>query len=258
MPPQTAAPQTNPLHAAVTPAKGGVGYQIQRSTFDFTGYQGHNFHGLRIQYIDGGLLEDLDILGGYGDAAGPPGETFVETGYKANGWTARRVRIDGRNTAASGWGLNSLSGWRISDSSVVNCQGWGMPIWQCSDVQTTNLFLDNGRGLNHERSTKCVHKGLRVHLRTSPFDGDRRHVTWQHDSADMSDCSVDVAEWSGGLDGPLAPSPFVIACPTKYQGQPNKAVAKYGQFTYNGVPFKLTTSEAEARANMKTTALVMR
>lgn len=211
VPPQSAAPRTNPLRMARAP-EGVRDYRLGGVTFRGTD-QGHPYHLLRIGRVDGALLADLRLEGGCGDAPGPPGETFVLAVWRSNDVRTERVTVDGLGRAASGVGHAEATRTVHRDLTITGCTAWGMTVWQSDTITTDGLTLTgNARGLNHERVRGAIrHTNLRIDLPADPGPGGRMHMTLHDDHEDNPDVEVQLAGWSNGNYGPDSPFCLRIA-----------------------------------------------
>ena len=215
VPPQSAAPATNPLTVLKSP-KREPDWCLSGLTL-LGSQQGHNFSLLRLDTLADPLVHDVVLADAYGDAMGPPGETHVLNVYRCTGSLVSRVLVDGRGHAATGIGHPYSSRITLRDVRVTGCTAWGTAFFRASDIDTENLVLDgNARGLNHECCDGPIrHRGLFVGVPA----GDHptlMHMTLQHDSADNPDVEIGLAGWSGGRYGPS--SPFCVRISDGYHG----------------------------------------
>lgn len=152
---------TNQLH--LIRAGGGLnegatlaGATVGGFTLDGTD-QGHMYNGLMVPWSTGVTVRDLKITGIPGNSSAPPGETFSLNLWHANKATVERVKVDAKNTAgqsvgASLIGLNDCYGATLTDVEATGTtSGFGIAIWQCSDVKIRGgNFRNNRRAINTE------------------------------------------------------------------------------------------------------------
>ena len=160
--------------------------------------QGHVYHALRI-YNPAGTVAMTDVLvnGWRGNNGAPPGETFGIAITGALDATLTRCELDGRRTTtglsytAAGFYFGNAPKATLIDCYSHHSQRSTLAIWQSKNI-TTYDFRSNDpagdpagvdglkpMGLNHERTTGCVHYRPRI-MKNEPAYG--VHVTHSNDS----------------------------------------------------------------------------
>lgn len=152
---------TNQLH--LIRAGGGLNQSVTLAGGDVGGFtlegtdQGHLYNGLMVPWSTGVRVHDLHIKGIPGNSSAPPGETFSLNLWHANESRVERVKVDAKNAAgqsvgASLIGLNDCYGSTLTDVEATGTTtGFGIAIWQCSDVKIRGgNFRNNRRAINTE------------------------------------------------------------------------------------------------------------
>lgn len=157
--------------------------------------QGHIFHGLTI-FNPGGQVSMSDVLvtGWAGNNGAPPGETFGLTIHGGQNHTLTRVEADGRRVnggpsiGAVGITYQDTVGGRLVDCAAHHCRASSVVFFQSFNVTTENIKVGRaddrapgvsaGGGINHERTSGCVHNNPTILTR----DTNRGvHVTHSND-----------------------------------------------------------------------------
>lgn len=228
VPPQSAAPMTNPLFLAKS-EKAAERWVLANVSIVGT-EQGHNYHGLRLDTLTAPILSNVTVAGWWGDYQGPPGETFGVAIYTGSDALIERCTIDGQHTGATGLGANNTTRVTVTDTTIRNTRFWAAAFWQTDTVASSGLTVDGcGRGVNHERVSGPIrHDQLTVNLDGSDAFG--MHLTFNNDQADNPNIVIDMAGWSGGKYGPTSPLCVKIA-DTYGTGQKQRSLP---QITLNG------------------------
>lgn len=169
---------TNQLH--LIRAGGGLNQSVTLAGGDVGGFtlegtdQGHLYNGLMVPWSTGVRVHDLLIKGIPGNSSAPPGETFSLNLWHANESRVERVKVDaktstGQSVGASLIGLNDCYGSTLTDVEATGTtSGFGIAIWQCSDVKIRGgNFRNNRRAINTEN------------MRGGVFEYDRCDVSGQ-------------------------------------------------------------------------------
>jgi len=166
---------TNQLN--VVTAAGGAGTVFADFAVHGSDQDGALYNGLRLSRIAAPTVRDVLVRGIPGDLNSPPGETFGVNVYRSDGARLTRVEVDGRDDAgrrvgAAGIGTNSVTDVELRDCSAHHlAHSHGLAMWQTERLTSWGFAAsDNGgpsgghaaAGLNHERSSRCVHHAPRL------------------------------------------------------------------------------------------------
>ncbi|WP_449372185.1 hypothetical protein [Arthrobacter psychrolactophilus] len=146
--------------------------------------QGHIFHGFAI-YNPGGQVTMTDVLvtGWAGNNGAPPGETFGLTIHGGENHKLLRVEADGRRVSGgSSFGAVGITyqdtvGGSMVDCASHHCVANPVVLFQSFNVTTENIKIGRaddrvrgvtaGSGINHERTSGCVHNNPTILTRES-------------------------------------------------------------------------------------------
>lgn len=144
--------------------------------------QGHIFHGLAV-YNPGGqvTMDDILVTGWAGDNGAPPGETFGLTVHGGENHILTNVEADGRRAVggesfgAVGITYQDTVGSSMIDCASHHCVASPVVLFQSFNVTTHNIKIGRaddrvrgvtaGGGLNHERTSGCLHNNPTIMTR---------------------------------------------------------------------------------------------
>lgn len=176
IPPSTPTGPTNPLNVLFVSGGNTETASVYGLAVLGTDQGGFLYNGLRMSRLVAPTLSDVLVKGIPGHLNSPPDETFGVNIFRANGAKLYRVEADGRDAGgnrvgAAGIGTNTVTDVELHDCSAHHMgYSHGLAAWQTDRLTTWNFVsTDNGgasgaatggnsgAGLNHERSTYCVH-----------------------------------------------------------------------------------------------------